>query len=90
MSKIALVGLGLVGRAWAIGFARAGHDVAIWDEKAEAADDALRFVDEVLPDLAVSGLIRVPDGGSGAGRRARRSRRRSTARATSRKARPRM
>ena len=60
MSKIALVGLGLVGRAWAISFARAGHDVALFDEKAEAADDALRSADEVLPELAVSGLIRDP------------------------------
>ena len=57
MSKIALVGLGLVGRAWAISFARAGHDVALWDEKPEAPEDALRFADEVLPDLAANGLL---------------------------------
>jgi L-gulonate 3-dehydrogenase len=57
MSKIALVGLGLVGRAWAIGFARAGHDVAIWDEKPGAADEALRFVDAILPDLAAAELL---------------------------------
>jgi L-gulonate 3-dehydrogenase len=58
MNKIALVGLGLVGRAWAISFARAGCDVALWDEKPDAADEALRFADEVLPDLAANGLIR--------------------------------
>ena len=58
MSRIALVGLGLVGRAWAIGFARAGHDVAIWDEKPGAAEEALRFADEVLPELAASELLR--------------------------------
>ena len=57
MSKIALVGLGLVGRAWAISFARAGHDVALWDEKPEAPEDALRFADEVLPDLAANRLL---------------------------------
>jgi L-gulonate 3-dehydrogenase len=57
MSKIALVGLGLVGRAWAISFARAGHDVALFDEKAEATDEALRFADEILPELATNGLI---------------------------------
>ena len=60
MSKIALVGLGLVGRAWAISFARAGHDVALFDDKAEAADGALRFADAVLPELAEHGLVRDP------------------------------
>ena len=57
MSKIALVGLGLVGRAWAIGFARAGHDVAIWDDKPGAADEALRFADEILAELAAAELL---------------------------------
>ncbi len=57
MSKIALVGLGLVGRAWAISFTRAGHEVAIWDDRPEAIDDALRFVNKVLPDLDANGLL---------------------------------
>jgi len=58
MAKVALVGLGLVGRAWAVSFSRAGHEVAIWDEKPEAIDDALRFVNKVLPDLDAHGLLR--------------------------------
>jgi L-gulonate 3-dehydrogenase len=58
--KIALVGLGLVGRAWAISFARAGHEVALWDENPDAADRALSYADEVLPDLEASGLLRDP------------------------------
>ena len=57
MSKIALVGLGLVGRAWAISFARAGHEVAIWDERAEAIDEALSFVNRVLPELDANDLL---------------------------------
>jgi L-gulonate 3-dehydrogenase len=57
MNKIALVGLGLVGRAWAISFARAGHEVALWDEKSYAVDGALRYAEEVLPDLASNGLL---------------------------------
>jgi L-gulonate 3-dehydrogenase len=57
MSKIALIGLGLVGRAWAISFARAGHEVALWDEKPDAVDGALRYAEEVLPDLASNGLL---------------------------------
>jgi L-gulonate 3-dehydrogenase len=60
MSKIALIGMGLVGRAWAISFASAGHDVALWDEKPDAADEALRFADEVLPELASNHLLRHP------------------------------
>ncbi len=57
MSKIALVGLGLVGRAWAISFARAGHEVSIWDERAEAIDEALAFVNKALPELDANGLL---------------------------------
>jgi L-gulonate 3-dehydrogenase len=60
LAKIALVGLGLVGRAWAISFARAGHEVALWDEKSDAADRALSYADEVLPDLEASGLLGDP------------------------------
>jgi 3-hydroxyacyl-CoA dehydrogenase len=58
MAKVALVGLGLVGRAWAISFSRAGHEVAIWDERPEAIDDALRYINKVLPDLDGHGLLK--------------------------------
>jgi len=57
MSKIALIGLGLVGRAWAISFARAGHEVAMFDERPQAVDEALKFVNKTLPDLDASGLL---------------------------------
>jgi L-gulonate 3-dehydrogenase len=57
VSKIALVGLGLVGRAWAISFARAGHEVSIWDECAEAIDEALHFVNMILPELDANDLL---------------------------------
>ncbi len=57
MSKIALVGLGLVGRAWAVSFARARHEVAIWDERPETIDDALGFVNRALPDLDAADLL---------------------------------
>ena len=58
MSKIALVGLGVVGRAWAVSFARAGHEISIWDERAEAIDDALAFVNKILPELDANDLLR--------------------------------
>lgn len=57
MSKVAIVGSGFVGRAWAISFARAGHDVALWDADGHAPQAALRFIDGVLPDLVASDLL---------------------------------
>jgi len=57
MEKIGIIGMGLIGRAWAIVFARAGHPVAVWDVGAGAVDAALRTVEESLRDLAAAGLI---------------------------------
>ena len=68
MSKVAIVGTGFIGRAWAISFARAGHDVALWDLKPNAPADALSYIEEVLPDLAANDLL---DGGTPAAVRAR-------------------
>src|SRR5512143_1831951 len=56
--KVAVVGAGLIGRAWAITFARGGADVALYDPQAGAAAAALGFVDGVLDDLAANGLLR--------------------------------
>jgi 3-hydroxyacyl-CoA dehydrogenase len=57
MAKVAVIGAGLIGRAWAISFARAGHDVAVADSIPAALDHALAFVDSVLPDLARYDLL---------------------------------
>ncbi len=57
MAKIAIVGAGLIGRAWAIVFARSGFDVALWDPVAGACDAARTFVAERLPELRELGLI---------------------------------
>jgi L-gulonate 3-dehydrogenase len=51
MTKVAIIGTGLVGRAWAISFARAGHDIALWDADASAPEAAIGFIDGLLPDL---------------------------------------
>ena len=48
VGKIAVIGSGLIGRAWSISFARAGYEVALYDAKPEAAEAALAFVDSVL------------------------------------------
>ena len=57
MSKIAIVGAGFIGRAWAISFARAEHEVALWDPKPEACAAALRYIEGLLPQLESFDLL---------------------------------
>ena len=57
MARVAIVGSGFIGRAWAISFARAGHDVALWDQDPGAPDRAIDFVASVAPDLAANDLL---------------------------------
>ena len=57
MAKIAVVGAGLIGRAWSIVFARGGHEVALWDPQGAAVAAALGFVEARLPELAEAGLL---------------------------------
>ena len=57
MTKVAVIGAGLIGRAWAIVFARAGFEVALWDSAPEASDAALRFIAERLPELRAAKLL---------------------------------
>ena len=51
MEKIAIVGAGLVGRAWAIVFARAGYPVMLYDSNAETVTKSLESVESSLQDL---------------------------------------
>jgi L-gulonate 3-dehydrogenase len=57
MTKIALIGAGLIGRAWAVSFARGGHEVALWGVRPAATAAALSYIDAVLPDLATHHLL---------------------------------
>jgi L-gulonate 3-dehydrogenase len=57
MASVALVGTGLVGRAWAISFARAGYQVRLFDESAELAEKAVAFAAQMLPLLAGEDLL---------------------------------
>jgi L-gulonate 3-dehydrogenase len=57
MGKVAIIGTGFVGRGWAVSFARAGHDVALWDQQPGAPDKALAYIEEILPDLAAHDLL---------------------------------
>lgn len=56
MRRIAVVGCGLIGRAWAVSFARGGFEVALWDPRPQAVEEALAFAREMLPELARHGL----------------------------------
>ena len=55
--KTAIIGSGFVGRAWAISFARAGHEVRIWDANPAALPAALDFIASMLPDLQSNDLL---------------------------------
>jgi 3-hydroxyacyl-CoA dehydrogenase len=51
MTRVAVIGSGFVGRAWAISFARAGREVALWDQDKEAPGKAQAYIERLLPDL---------------------------------------
>jgi L-gulonate 3-dehydrogenase len=62
MSKsIAVVGAGLVGRGWAIVFARGGQPVRLFDVTPEKIAEALEVIERNLADLASHRLIANPD-----------------------------
>ncbi len=57
MEKISIIGTGLIGRAWAMVFARAGHAVKIWDNEPDAATRALTLIEQALREQKRFGLI---------------------------------
>src|SRR6202453_3510665 len=57
MAKVAVIGSGFVGRAWAISFARAGCEVAIWDQHKDAPAKALAYIERLLPELEANDLL---------------------------------
>ena len=61
MDKIALVGGGLIGLAWAFVFARAGCDVMLYDAEAIALKQAHDAIAARLQDLAGFGLVDEPN-----------------------------
>jgi len=58
MEKIAVIGSGLIGRAWAMVFARAGHPVKMYDSVPGAVDKAMHLIEDGLRELRGAGLIR--------------------------------
>ena len=57
MEKIAIIGAGLIGRAWAMVFARAGHPVKLWDADAAAIPNARLLIEEALKQAKSFGLV---------------------------------
>ena len=56
-TNVAVIGAGFIGRAWAMAFARAGMNVAIWSRTEASAQQAIAFLVQVLPDLEAEGLL---------------------------------
>lgn len=71
MPHVAIIGSGLIGRAWAMVFARAGWTAALYDAAPGAAEAALRLVGEGLDELARHGLADDPKGAAARVRMAR-------------------
>jgi len=61
MPKVAIIGAGLIGRAWSMVFARAGWDVTVWDGIAGVAENALSLIAQGLQDLRRHELIDDPE-----------------------------
>lgn len=57
MERIAVVGAGLIGRAWSMVFARAGLSVALWDKLPGVAEGAMELIRGSLADLHAAGLV---------------------------------
>jgi L-gulonate 3-dehydrogenase len=57
MTNVAVIGAGLIGRAWSIVFARAGFNVTLWDQFPLQTTQALTFIADRLPELHAAGLL---------------------------------
>lgn len=57
MSKVAIVGSGLIGRSWAVLFARGGYNVVLYDVQQEQLTGALDVIEGQLKSLAETGLL---------------------------------
>src|SRR6266516_3540983 len=60
MPQAAIIGAGLIGRSWAIVFARAGWDVALHDAEPDQCERAKVLIEAGLENLAAAGLLEEP------------------------------
>ena len=59
-ARVAVIGAGMIGRAWALVFAQAGFRVSMWDSDPAAVGAALEFVRSQLADLDSFALLAEP------------------------------
>ena len=57
MPRIAVIGAGLIGYSWAVVFARAGWEVALYDATSDATERALAMVAVGMAELQEHGLV---------------------------------
>ncbi len=55
--KIAIIGAGLIGRAWAITFARGGRNVALYDSDPRRVEETLRTAADLIRDLESRAML---------------------------------
>lgn len=60
MKRVAMIGSGLIGRSWAIVFARAGWTVSLYDPADGVAAGAIPLIESELASLAHLGLVDDP------------------------------
>ena len=60
MPNVAIIGAGLIGRAWAAIFARAGWQVALWDAVESQRASAMTLIGAQLEEMAHNGLADDP------------------------------
>jgi 3-hydroxyacyl-CoA dehydrogenase len=60
MERIAVVGAGMIGRAWSMVFARAGYPVVLYDVNPAVLEPAVQQIEQSLGDLHAQGLVSEP------------------------------
>ncbi|KAI2802451.1 hypothetical protein RDWZM_009911 [Blomia tropicalis] len=58
MSKIGIIGSGLIGRSWTMIFVSYGFDVHLYDVVPENVTNAMKLIKEQLDELEIQGLLR--------------------------------
>ena len=55
--RIAIIGIGLIGRSWAVGFARAGARVALWDAMDGIVETSMSQIRQLVSDMEGARLL---------------------------------
>ena len=55
--RVAIIGMGLIGRSWAVGFARAGARVALWDAMDGIVETSMIQIRQLVSDMEGARLL---------------------------------